>query len=91
MACSRINDYWHLPAPDGFVEYLITRTGLSTKDQEIARNYRTHYGDTQFFADLAQLPFKRFCAHSGEMHRRIVSVLIELAIIGWRTKYETPK
>ena len=88
MASSRVNDYWHLPAPAGFVEYIITKTGLSAKDQQIARNYREYYGDTEFFADKADLPVKRFRAHSGELHRRIVAVLIELAVLGWKVKFQ---
>lgn len=89
-ANARVNDYWHLPAPAAFVDWLITSTGLTPEDQQIARNYRRYYGSTQYFADLMHMPLKRFSARSGEMHRRIIAVLVPLAIEGWRYKHQNP-
>ena len=87
MATQRVVDYWHKPAPDGFVEYLFTAAHLRGKYLEIARNYRAETeGDTQFYADLAGLDKTDFNRKSGTMHRAIVAALIELAIDGWKAR-----
>lgn len=90
MPSSRVNEYWHTPAPPEFADYIIGSTGLSPEDQQIARNYRAFYGDTQYFADLAGLPIKKFNQRSGDMHRRVMSALIPLAIEGWEARRKPP-
>lgn len=92
MATQRIIDYWHTPAPEAFVEYVLRRAGLQGDYIKIARNYRADQeGDTQFYADEAALDKKSFCRKSGTMHKAIMPVLIELAIDGWRYRTQHPK
>ena len=87
MATHRIIDYWHTPAPEAFVDYVLHRAGLTGDYLRIARNYRADpEGDTQFYADKMQLDKKDFCRKSGNMHRAVVPVLIELAIEGWKAR-----
>lgn len=76
-------DYYQYPAPPAFVHHMLDGVGLSERDRKIAWAFRLSTGDTQFYADLAQLPLKRFSDHAAAIHRTEMAELIRLAIIGY--------
>ena len=84
---SRVNDYYGYPAPPDFVEHMITEIGLSQRDQQLVRDLREHYGDTQFFADLANMNKSQYSQAIGSVHRAEMRELLELAIIGYKSKF----
>lgn len=87
MATQRIIDYWHTPAPEAFVDYVLRRAGLVGDYLKIARNYWSEpEGDTVYYADKVCLDKKDFNRKSGTMHKAVVPVLIELAIDGWKAR-----
>ena len=87
MATQRIVDYWHHPAQDAFVDYVISAAHLSGDYLKIARNYRApETGDTAFYADKAGLDIRLFNAKSATMHRAVMDVIIDLAKDGWKAR-----
>ena len=78
--------YYQTPVARGFAEHMICENGLNPEQQQIAWDLRRYTGDTNFYAELAQLPVKRYNATSATIHQRMVSELIRLAQIGWETE-----
>lgn len=87
MATQRVIDYWQTPAPPDFVDYVLTRANLTGDYLTIAKNYRAGIkGNTDFFAEKADMDKRNFNAKSAIMHRAVMSVLIDLAIDGWKAR-----
>lgn len=82
----RVLHYYHVITDPGFVRYMIEQTGLSPDLQRIAWDFRKHQGDTDFFAQRAGLPLKRFNATAAGIHVRLMDELLRLALIGWRAE-----
>lgn len=79
----RVLSYYQSPVAPRFLKHMIEETGLTEKQQEMVRDLRTHDGDTAFFADLAGLPKKRYCATIAAVSQRLESELLRLAQIGY--------
>lgn len=63
-----------------FAEYIFTRTGLSPRDQAIARRFRRdEIGDTAYYAEQAGMPRKLFNEVCRGIFRQIMHELIRLA------------
>ena len=77
--------YQAITDPD-FAKYMIEETGLSEGQQRIAWDFRRYTGNTEFFAERAALPVKRFNAVAAGIHVRMVDELLRLALIGWRAE-----
>lgn len=82
----RVLHYYQAITDPAFAKYMIEQTGLSPQLQEIAWDFRNYQGDTDFFADRAQMPLKRFNATAAGIHIRLMDELLRLALIGWRTE-----
>ena len=83
---SRVNAYYGHPARPEFVEHMITGIGLTERDQQLVRDLRSYDGDTQFFADLANMSSKQYSQVIGNIHRREMDELLRLAQIGFTTE-----
>lgn len=84
----RVLHYYQTPTAPAFAQYMIECTGLNAEQQQLVRNLREHSGDTQYFADLAQLPVKRYNATMASINQRMESELLRLAQIGWEAERE---
>lgn len=62
---------------------MIEQTGLNTEQQKMVRDLRRYSGDTQFFADMAGMPLKRYNATMANVNMRLESEILRLAQIGW--------
>lgn len=82
----RVLHYYQFITDPEFAKYMIEGTGLSPEQQRIAWGFRKISGCTEFFAERAQLPVKRFNAITAQMHMRMMDELIRLALIGWRAE-----
>lgn len=82
----RAVEYLQTPCPSGFDKHMIDGIGLSERDRAIAWAFRQKSGDMEFYADLAKMPRKKFNSVCGWIFRCMMSELIRLAIIGWRTE-----
>lgn len=80
--------YQSITAPD-FARHMIEETGLTKDQQRIAWDFRKFTGSTEFFAERARLPVKRFNAIAAGIHIRMVDELLRLALIGWRVENES--
>ena len=85
---SRTLHYYQAIVEPGFDKHMIEQTGLNDKQQKIAWDFRKLTGDTDFYAQRADLPVKRFNAVAAEIHVRMVAELLRLAQIGWKTEKE---
>lgn len=79
----RVLHYYKTPTAPGFAAYMIEQTGLSPEQQEMVRDLRKYTGDTQFFADMANLPLKRYNATMACINMRMENEILRLAQIGW--------
>lgn len=84
----RVLRYYQYITDPEFVEHMITETGLPEDKQAIVRDFRRYSAETEFYADRAGLPIKRFRDISAGIHRRMVDELLRLALIGWRYEKE---
>ena len=82
----RVLHYYQTITDPEFVKYMIEETGLNNNQQKIAWDFRVYTGDTQFYADRAMLPIKRFNEVSAGIHKRMMDELLRLALIGWRAE-----
>ena len=82
----RVLHYYHVITDPAFARYMIEQTGLSPELQKIAWDFRKFQGNTEFFADRAGLPAKRFNATAAGIHMRLMDELLRLALIGWRAE-----
>lgn len=82
----RVLHYYQTPTDPEFARYMIERTGLNPEQQAMVRDFRAYSGPTEFFAERAQLPLKRFNATAAAIHVRMVDELLRLALIGWRAE-----
>ena len=82
----RVLHYYHVITDPAFAKYMIEQTGLSPELQKIAWDFRRYQGSTDFFADRANLPLKRFNATAAGIHIRLMDELLRLALIGWRAE-----
>ena len=78
--------YYQAITDPAFATHMIAETGLSPEQQRIAWDFRRHTGSTEFFADRARMPVKRFNAVSARIHMRMMDELLRLAQIGWRAE-----
>lgn len=88
---SRTLHYYQTIVEPGFDKHMIEQTGLNDNQQKIAWTFRKLTGDTEFYAQRAGLPVKRFNAIAAEIHMRMVAELLRLAQIGWRAEKENLK
>lgn len=84
----RVLRYYQYITDPAFVEHMVTETGLPEDKQKIVRDFRHYTADTEFFADRANMPVKRFNEVSAGIHRRMVDELLRLALIGWRVEQQ---
>lgn len=82
----RALDYYQVITDPDFAKHMITETGLTEKQQEIARSFRDYTAETKYYADLAGMPLKKFNAVSAGIHRRMMDELFRLALIGYRAE-----
>lgn len=82
----RVLHYYHSITDPAFAAYMIEQTGLTPDQQKIAWSFRRDLGPTQYFADKARLPVKRFNDVAAGIHMRMMDELIRLALIGWRAE-----
>lgn len=82
----RVLHYYHVITDPAFARYMIEQTGLSPELQRIAWDFRKYQAGTDFFADRAGLPLKRFNATAAGIHIRLMDELLRLALIGWRAE-----
>lgn len=78
--------YYQTITEPGFAKYMIEKTGLTEKQQNIAWDFRRYSGNTEFFAERAMMPVKRFNAVAAGIHMRMMDELIRLAVIGWKAE-----
>lgn len=79
----RTVQYYQTPTAPGFARHMIEDTGLSPEQQAMAWDLRHLTGNTEFYADRAKLPLKRYNATMARIHPRMIAELIRLAQIGW--------
>lgn len=79
----RVMEHYGHPVKPDFAEYMITKTGLNERDQQLVRDLRKYQGDTQFFADLAGMTLKQYSEAMGRISKRMIDVLLELAQEGY--------
>jgi len=84
----RVLHYYQTITDPGFAKYMIEETGLNSEQQQIAWSFRRKNGNTQYFADRALLPIKRFNDVAAGIHIRMMDELLRLALIGWRTEQQ---
>lgn len=84
----RVLRYYQYITDPAFVEHMVTETGLPDDKQQIVRDFRRYSADTEFYAQRAGLPLKRFNEVSAGIHRRMVDELLRLALIGWRAEQQ---
>ena len=84
MPSLRVIQYYKFPVDPDFARHMIDDIGLSDRDRELAWDLRRKCGDTQFYADEADLPIKTYNEATGRIHRRMVEELIRLAQIGYK-------
>ena len=83
----RAVEYLSTPADPEFVHHMIDEVGLSDRDRRIVWSFRLHPGmEMDYYADLAQIPRKKFTGICGWIFRRIMTELIRLAYIGWQAE-----
>lgn len=85
---NRVLTYYQTPVDPDFAAHMIDGIGLSARDREIAWDLRRKTGDTQFFADEAEIPLRTYNEAVGNIHRRMMAELIRLAQIGYRAVEE---
>lgn len=83
--------YYQAIVEPGFDKHMIEENGFSVDQQKIAWDFRRHTGNTDFFAQRAQLPVKRFNAVAASIHMRMMGELLRLAQIGWRAEQNNLK
>lgn len=67
----RAVEYLSTPADPEFVHHMLDEVGLSERDRSIAWSFRKHPGmEMDYYADLAQIPRKKFTAICGWIFRR---------------------
>lgn len=74
--------YYQTPVSPEFAKHMIEETGLSERDQKIAWTLRRKTGDTQYYADVLQMPVRQFNDAAAHVHMRMIDELIRLAQIG---------
>ena len=84
----RVLHYFQVPTAPGFARHMIERSGLNPEQQKLVWDLRNHSGNTQFFADRAQLPIKRYNATIAVICQRLVGELFRLAQIGWQAEQD---
>lgn len=82
----RVLHYYQTITDPAFARHMIEETGLTDDQKKMAWDFRRKTGNTEFFAERAKLPVKRFNAVSAQIHMRMVDELIRLAQIGWKTE-----
>ena len=80
----RIVSYWQTPVPPGFADHMIKETGLSERDQGLVAALRTSTGDTQYYADRAEMPLRAYNEAVANANRHTMRELIRLAVLGWQ-------
>lgn len=83
--------YYQAIVEPGFDKHMIEQTGLTADQQKIAWDFRRHTGDTDFYAQHARMPVKRFNAVAANIHMRMMGELLRLAQIGWRAEQNNLK
>lgn len=81
---NRLIGYYQYPVPPAFAHHMLDGIGLSPEDRKIAWAFRLSTGDTQFYADLARLPKKRFSERAAGIHQAEMAELIRLAQLGFQ-------
>lgn len=84
----RVLHYYKTPTAPGFAAYMIEQTGLSKEQQQMVNDLRRYCGDTQFFADRAKLPLKRYNATMAGINMRLEAEILRLAQIGWAVEQQ---
>lgn len=84
----RVLHYYQTITDPEFARHMIEETGLNEFQQGIAWDFRETTGDTQFYADRAMLPVKRFNETAAGIHKRLMDELLRLALIGWRAEQQ---
>lgn len=82
----RVLHYYQTPTAPGFAAYMIEQTGLNAEQQTMVKDLRRFCGDTQFFAERAKMPLKRYNAAMAGINMRLENELLRLAQIGWETE-----
>lgn len=83
--------YYQTITDPEFAVHMIEDTGLNAAQQQIAWDFRKYTGDTEFYADRAKLPIKKFNAVAAQIHTRLMDELLRLALIGWRFERNSKK
>lgn len=85
----RVVMHYQTPVSKKLENHMLYDTGLTETDRQLVLNLRKHTGDTQFYADLANMNVKRFSERMGKIHVRMVNELIRLSEIGINSEKST--